>query len=150
MFVLKEYCSEVRGPKACGMQSEARRQGPGAAAHRRKHKNTALHSTIFQRLQGKPSLTAGIMSLVLRLAFVLYVALASAAASQQPLTAEQPRYKLGDAIPVSCLNRTGYAHLCLLIRYHLTSHAGTASMSSTNLANYNTYPFQPVTRRADR
>ena len=44
--------------------------------------------------------------LVLRLILAFYTAL-SAAVSQELLVAEKlPAYSLGDAIPVSCLNRT--------------------------------------------
>ncbi|EGP87317.1 uncharacterized protein MYCGRDRAFT_72545 [Zymoseptoria tritici IPO323] len=45
------------------------------------------------------------LSLALRLAATFYTALASAA-SQQPLGVELPGYKVGQPIPVSCLNRT--------------------------------------------
>jgi hypothetical protein len=47
------------------------------------------------------------LSLVLRLAVTFYTALASAAA-QEPLGIAQPGYKVGQPIPVSCLNRTMY------------------------------------------
>lgn len=46
------------------------------------------------------------LSLVLRLAVTFYTALASAAA-QEPLL-QQPGYRVGESIPVSCLNRTMY------------------------------------------
>lgn len=46
------------------------------------------------------------LSLVLRLAIAFYTALASAAA-QEPLL-PQTGYKVGEPIPVSCLNRTMY------------------------------------------
>ncbi|KAF2151005.1 hypothetical protein K461DRAFT_227764 [Myriangium duriaei CBS 260.36] len=46
------------------------------------------------------------VSLIIRLALVFYINLAGAVSSQQPLGLDQQRYKLGDAIPVSCLNRT--------------------------------------------
>ncbi|GAM84823.1 hypothetical protein ANO11243_028240 [Dothideomycetidae sp. 11243] len=57
------------------------------------------------------------ISLVFRLALAFYVTLAGAVSSQQPLTAEQPRYKLGDAIPVTCLNRTSEGE-------HITDKSG--------------------------
>lgn len=43
--------------------------------------------------------------LVLRLLLAFYAALA-AAVTQEPLLDNKPAYKAGDAIPISCLNRT--------------------------------------------
>ncbi|KAF2163923.1 hypothetical protein M409DRAFT_25700 [Zasmidium cellare ATCC 36951] len=45
------------------------------------------------------------LSLVLRLVVAFYTCLAAAAQTQEPLIA-QPGYKVGQPIPVSCLNRT--------------------------------------------
>lgn len=47
------------------------------------------------------------LSLVLRLVVAFYTALAIAAQQQEPLT-QQQGYKVGERIPVSCLNRTMY------------------------------------------
>lgn len=45
------------------------------------------------------------LPLALQLLLAFCTALAAAASSQEPLV-DKPRYKLGEAIPVSCLNRT--------------------------------------------
>jgi len=47
----------------------------------------------------------------LRLILAFYTALAAAVVAQEPLL-EKPAYKLGDAIPVTCLNRTLYVLHC--------------------------------------
>lgn len=51
------------------------------------------------------------LSLILRLTVAFYTALAAAAAGdQKPLITEPTRgYKVGERIPVTCLNRTMYA-----------------------------------------
>ncbi|KAK1072397.1 hypothetical protein LTR74_002710 [Friedmanniomyces endolithicus] len=50
--------------------------------------------------------TAGHLSLVLRLLIAFYTTLAAAAETSQTPLAPTPGYKVGQAIPVSCLNRT--------------------------------------------
>jgi len=47
----------------------------------------------------------GTLSITLRLLVIFYTALAVAVSTQEPLL-EKSSYKLGDAIPVTCLNRT--------------------------------------------
>ena len=47
------------------------------------------------------------LPVLLRLVLAFYVALAVAVSSQEPLVGKS-QYKVGDAIPVTCLNRTVY------------------------------------------
>lgn len=46
------------------------------------------------------------LSLTIRLLVAFYTALAAAVSTQEPLLEKSSSYKLGDAIPVTCLNRT--------------------------------------------
>lgn len=44
--------------------------------------------------------------MTIRLLVVFYIALAAAVSTQEPLLEKSTSYKLGDPIPVTCLNRT--------------------------------------------
>ena len=48
------------------------------------------------------------LRLALTVAYTFYIALAAAVSSQEPLKLIERSYVAGDAIPVSCLNRTMY------------------------------------------
>lgn len=52
----------------------------------------------------------GSFSFVVRVLLAFYTALAAAKAAQEPLVAQQG-YRVGEKIPVSCLNRTMYVLL---------------------------------------
>ncbi|KAG8630662.1 hypothetical protein KVT40_002281 [Elsinoe batatas] len=75
------------------------------------------------------------LSLLQRLSLVLHLTLAGAVSSQEPLIDTQSRYKLGDPIPVTCLNRTAEGE-------HITDPSGALQYIPFHICNETSRPLE--------
>ncbi|KAF4555654.1 Hypothetical protein D9617_2g056170 [Elsinoe fawcettii] len=73
--------------------------------------------------------------LLTRLSLIFYITLAGAVSSQEPLVDTQSRYKLGDPIPVTCLNRTAEGE-------HITDPSGALQYIPFPTCNETSRPLE--------